>query len=499
MSINQPDSSTIFWNRQTNICSSSTLYIQINSCEMVGDSGSQLFTNSGQFVIDFELKWGFDPDDSIIRTPSLKLIDLNKQSTTIELADLNWRYSGEMEIDRQSLSYTTTGNNDSNTGSWVKAREDIAISGAIKWVKTQRSVMQDLELLFTLGLNQAPVNYQQGLFNGSIISPANPGNYPVDITLKNPPNGASIIEPNSPLLWFIVDDEEPSIKSIDYPEAGQIINEVEWASLELLMTLNENSFLDQNSMNLKWEVHPSGFGFASSSIANGSGLISLLGGMPFGDSITGSYEINLDSVIPEELRTTALELRIWVSGSDMAGNSFGSVSDEVYTPFAVWQLEQQLPEYALNQPSISYTGGLEVGKAIDLSVIIQNIGKSDGDAELRVERVESNGARTIIHSQQVKVNSGGNGVFNHRWTPDRDGSMWIEFIIIGGPTAQTDTFYVEDGESDGFLGGLAEINPVLLIVIFLLAVSLVSTDIWFEKSQTATTSTVTCKQELPSG
>ena len=66
---------------------------------MVGDSGSQLFTNSGQFVIDFELKWGFDPDDSIIRTPSLKLIDLNKQSTTIELADLNWRYSGEMEID----------------------------------------------------------------------------------------------------------------------------------------------------------------------------------------------------------------------------------------------------------------------------------------------------------------------------------------------------------------------------------------------------------------
>ena len=359
--------------------------------------------------------------------------------------------------------------------------------------------MQDLELLFTLGLNQAPVNYQQGLFNGSIISPANPGNYPVDITLKNPPNGASIIEPNSPLLWFIVDDEEPSIKSIDYPEAGQIINEVEWASLELLMTLNENSFLDQNSMNLKWEVHPSGFGFASSSIANGSGLISLLGGMPFGDSITGSYEINLDSVIPEELRTTALELRIWVSGSDMAGNSFGSVSDEVYTPFAVWQLEQQLPEYALNQPSISYTGGLEVGKAIDLSVIIQNIGKSDGDAELRVERVESNGARTIIHSQQVKVNSGGNGVFNHRWTPDRDGSMWIEFIIIGGPTAQTDTFYVEDGESDGFLGGLAEINPVLLIVIFLLAVSLVAIDIWFEKSQTATTSTVTCKQELPSG
>ena len=379
-----------------------------------------------------------------------------------------------MEINRDSLSYSTSGNNDSITGSWVKAREDVTINGALSWVKTQRSVVQDLELLFTLGLNQAPVSYRQGLFNGSIISPANPGNYPLEISLKNPPNGATIIEPNSPLLWFIVDNEEPSIKSIDYPQAGQVIEEAEWENLELLMTLSEDSFLDQNSMNLKWEVHPSGFGFASSSIANGSGQISILGGMPFGYSITGLYAINLAAVISEELRTEALELRIWVSGSDMAGNSFGSVSDEVYTPFAVWQLEQQLPEYALKQPAISYTGALEVGKSIDLSVVIQNVGKSDGDAQLRVERVESNGARTIIHSQDVKVNSGGNGVFNHRWTPDRDGSMWIEFIIIGGPTAQTDTFYVEDGDSDGFLGGLGEINPVLLIVIFLLAVSLVA-------------------------
>ena len=90
-----------------------------------------------------------------------------------------------------------------------------------------------------------------------------------------------------------------------------------------------------------------------------------------------------------------------------------------------------------------------------------------------VERVESNGARTIIHSQQVKVNSGSVGEFNHRWIPDRAGSMWIEFIIIGGPSEQTDTFYVDSGESDGFLGGLAEINPVLLIVIFLLVASLI--------------------------
>ena len=473
LSVNQPDSSSIFWNRQTGVCTSSTLYIQINECRMVGDSGSGLFTNSGNFEIDFQLKWGFDPDDSIVRTPLVRLTDLNRQSTTLELSDLDWKYSGEMAIDENSLEYFTSGNTDSVTGSWVKAREEISVSGSLTWAKTHRSVNQDLELLFTLGLNQAQVEYRDGAFNGTIISPSTPGNYPIDISLKNPPNGAAIVDPYSPLLWFIVDDEIPSIKSIDYPLPAQIIEEKEWDSFEILMTLEEDNFLDIDSLNLKWEVHPSGFGFASSSIANGTGKIGILGGMPFGESISGIFDIDLDNAVSEELRTEALELRIWINGSDMAGNSFGSISDEIYTPFAIWQLEQQLPDYSLVQPSISYSGKLSVGKSVDLSVVIKNVGKSDGDAQLRVERVESNGARTIIHTQEVKVNSGGSGVFNHRWTPDRDGSMWIEFIIVGGSVTQTDTFYVDDGSSDGFFGGISEMNPVLLIIIFLLIASLI--------------------------
>ena len=474
LSGNQPDSSSITWNRQTGVCTSSTLYIKVESCDMIGDSDSGLFTNSGKFRINFQLQWGFDPDDSVIRTPVLRLTDLNRQSTTIELADLSWRYSGEMEINRESLDYSTSGNNRSNSGSWVKAQEEILISGSLNWLKTKRVVNQELGLLVTLGLNQGILEYEAGLFNGTITSPATPGNYAMDITLRNAPNGATIVQPSSPLLWFIVDDEPPTIKSIEYPLPGQIIAEEEWQSLEVLMRFSEDNFIDLDSMILKWEVHPSGFGFSSSSIANGTGLISILGGMPYGELIAGTFNIDLDTTIPEEMRTEPLELRIWLGGNDMAGNSFGSVSDEIYTPFAVWLLEQQLPEYSLAQPRVSYGGSLEVGDSVDLSVVIQNVGKSDGNTTLRIERVESNGARTTIHNQQIKVNSGGSGQINHRWTADRDGSMWIEFIIVGGPTMQTETFYVDSGESDGLLGGIAEINPVLLIVIFILIASLIA-------------------------
>ena len=473
LSINQPDSSTIFWNRQTDICSSSTLYIEILTCSMVGDTGTGLFTNSGQFSVTFQLKWGFDPDDSVIRTPNLVLNDLKGQSTVIQLTELNWRYSGEMSVDQSSIEYSIIGNNDSSSGAWVMAREEIDISGKLEWIKTGRTVNQDLQLMYNLGLNIANVEYSSSMFNGTIISPASSGNYALDISLLNAPNGASITAPSSPLLWFIVDDEAPSIVNIESPSLAEDIKENQWRDLKLKFTMSENLFLDQESVSLSWEVHRSGFGFASSSIANGTDLIQILGGQPFGNMINTEISIDLDSVIPVETRTESLELRVWISGSDMAGNTFGSVSNEIFSPFATWQLEQQLPEYVLTQPSIGTNNDVNVGTPLDLSVVIQNIGQSDGFAQLRVERVESNGARTIIHTQEVKVQSGGSGFFNHRWTPDRDGSMWIEFIIVGGPTSQTETFYASDGESDGFFGGIAEINPVLLIVISLLIASLI--------------------------
>ena len=234
---------------------------------MVGDTGTGLFTNSGKFSVTFQLKWGFDPDDSVIRTPNLILSDLKGQSTVIQLTELNWRYSGEMSVDQSSIEYSIIGNNDSSSGAWVMAREEIDISGKLQWIKTGRTVNQDLQLMYNLGLNIANVEYSSSMFNGTIISPASTGNYALDISLLNAPNGASITAPSSPLLWFIVDDEAPSIVNIESPPLAEEIKENQWSDLNLKFILSENLFLDQESVSLSWEVHRSGFGFASSSIA----------------------------------------------------------------------------------------------------------------------------------------------------------------------------------------------------------------------------------------
>ena len=63
--------------------------------------------------------------------------------------------------------------------------------------------------------------------------------------------------------------------------------------------------------------------------------------------------------------------------------------------------------------------------------------------------------------------------------------MWIEYQIINGPLAQSETVYVDEQRSAGIFSGISSVNPVLLVVIFLLTTSLVGLLIFGLKSPQA--------------
>tara|TARA_S200000501_G_scaffold64251_2_gene55197 strand:- start:7173 stop:12146 length:4974 start_codon:yes stop_codon:yes gene_type:complete len=473
LSFNQPDDSTISWSRSGNSCESSTLYISIQSCRIESGTDQNIFSSNGKFIVEFILEWGFDPDDSIYRKTSIYLEDLNGQSSQLALNELDWRFSGEMAIDKETLIFTVGDDTLSGDASWVQPRENINVIGEISWAKTQRRVNQPLDLLFEIGGNQAQVDFVNGTFNGTIISPIIPNSYFFEISLRNSPNGASIRQPVNPLMWFVVDDVSPEMVRIITPEINQLIFESTWSEMDIELIISEDEYLNSDSLVLNWEVHPSGFGMLTNSLVNGSSQLQLLGGQPFGQSIPMFVSLDLQSVIDDEAKKQALELRVWITGTDMAGQPISPEFNAKDAPFGIWQLEQQIPEFQFLNPDISPSKELAVGDNVELAVAIQNIGEASGFAQLVVERVESNGARTRIHAQEIELQSGGTGVFTHSWSPDREGSMWIEFVIINGPTSQTDTFYVEDSSSDGFLGGFSEINPILLVIIFVFTVALI--------------------------
>ena len=338
LSFNQPDDSTILWNRAGNSCESSTLYISIQSCRIESGTDENIFSSNGKFIVDFILEWGFDPDDSVYRKTSIYLEDLNGQSSQLVLNELDWRFSGEMAIDKDSLSFIVSDEVLSGDASWIQPRENVNVLGEILWAKTQRSVTQSLDLLFEIGGNQAQVDFVNGTFNGTIISPIIPNSYFFEISLRNSPNGASIRQPVNPLMWFVVDNSPPEMVRITTPVINELIYESDWSNLDIELVISEDEFLNSDSLMLNWEVHPSGFGMLTNSIVNGSSNLQLLGGQPFGQSIPMFVSLDLQSVIDDEARKQALELRVWITGMDMAGQPISPEFNAFCKGCSIWNM-----------------------------------------------------------------------------------------------------------------------------------------------------------------
>ena len=62
--------------------------------------------------------------------------------------------------------------------------------------------------------------------------------------------------------------------------------------------------------------------------------------------------LDLQSVIDDEARKQALELRVWITGMDMAGQPISPEFNAKDAPFGIWQLEQQIPELEFLNPDI---------------------------------------------------------------------------------------------------------------------------------------------------
>jgi hypothetical protein len=184
--------------------------------------------------------------------------------------------------------------------------------------------------------------------------------------------------------------------------------------------------------------------------------------------------LDLEQQLTTSMRSEALELRIYVTGSDIAGHPIAAVFNDIDAPLSVWVLEQRVAEYSFLEPSMKPSKDIAEGDVVSLGVVVENNGRADGVAQMFVERVESNGARTRIDAREIQVPAGEQFVYSKEWMPDRSGTMWIEYHIINGPMSQTNTVFVDEPRTEGVLGSVAAVNPVLLVIIFLLSVSLVA-------------------------
>ena len=464
---------TILWNATTDICSTNEMFLEVESCTLTPIDPSAVFSTEGQFTVNFSLEWGFNPDVSLIRTPSLLLHDRSGQSNIATLFDLDWQFSGELDIPRSSMTYTTEGLAMEGLGTWIQPRSEVGVTGEMVWHRSHKPVMQSLDLLLELGGIEATIESVNGSFNDSIISPLAPGTYGLSIDLASPPNGAIDRSDDAAYAYFIVDQDEPSIVGVASPLVNQVIGESLWEELKFSIMIDEEDRLNEADLKLNWAIRQAGVSISTPVVVNGSIDLVVVGGKPYGTMIPTEGVLNLDEIITASMRSESLELHIYITGSDIAGHQMSTIFNDLDAPLAVWTLEQRVAEYAFENPSMKPSKDIAEGDVLRLSVTIENNGLADGKAQMFVERVESNGARTRIDAREIEIPAGGQFDYSKEWMPDRSGTMWIEYHIINGDSSKTNTVFVDEPRTEGFLGSVAAVNPILLVIIFLLTVSLV--------------------------
>lgn len=473
LSGNTGDRVEIIWYGSNNTCYSAEIYIHLESCQMKPLDEGEVFSPQGSFVVNFSLEWGFNPDISQLRRPHLMLRDYQGQSNIFELSSLDWKFSGELIITRDELSFVTDGETVDGLADWITPRSEIEISGGVEWYRSGRDVIQQLDLIFSMAESDIEVNYVNGQFSGTLLSPLETGTYALTGTLSDPPNGAIDRGPQTAFAWFIIDEISPQIIAVNSPSHNSIINEKEWNDLTFEVLISEDEQLDAQTLKVNWAIYPAGLGLNVESVNNGTLPLNILGGKLSGEAIPCKAQLDLAGELSQDLRTQNLELRIWITGQDKAGHEISKTFNDIDAPLSVWLIEQRIASFALSTPQMEPGKGLKVDDEVNLAILISNDGKADGSAQLVVELVESNGARTRLDARVIELDAGANFAYSQQWTPDRMGTMWIEYHIINGPSEQSSSVYVDEANSQGILGGVGEISPVLLTIIILLSIALI--------------------------
>ena len=473
LAANTLNPAVIQWNQSTDVCTSLDPYVEIESCELVPAEADDLFSRNGEYVVNFSIEWGYDPDTSVERIPEISLIDQSGQSNRFMLEPLNWRFSGELSIDEDSIRISLPGEDDDSLGYWIQPRTTFEVHGDVVWYRTGTLPSQTLEVELTLGENNLEAQVVNGSFSGSLLAPLVDGTYGMYGDLRDAPNGAVYRGEGSAFVWFIVDNEAPRVAAVDRPGFNTMLSEEEWEGLQFELRLDENARLDPDSLQLHWSLNEAGLGLNSYVFDNGSVPLEILGERTNGESIPVRCSLDLDTLMLPAFRTKAVELRIWVSGSDEAGLTIDAVFNDIDAPLRVWNLEQRVPVYAISDIELKPSSDLHQGDLVDVSALITNSGLADGQANLVLEQVESSGARTRLDARVVDVQAGGQVIYQYLWKPGRDGSQWLELSIVNGPNSQSKTVLVEEPRADGVLGTISSVNPALLTVVGLLVAGLV--------------------------
>ena len=420
-------------------CMSSNPSILIQGCSILGETNhfDPMFTL--EVVLSFA--WDFNPDSSIERDIRVTVLDDSGQSHRVEL-ESNWRYSSEMEVDEESVSF-------SNSSPFVAPGQISNLSADVVWTKGGQPVQTMIEISALIdGVRQYGFS-ENGIANLQLVAPNETGIYSISVDLDNLPSGAiDRTDSDQIVAWIVVDSNEPRVMELISPSPEVSIQERDWENLTFEFMINETEGLDLDSLRMQWLIVPQGMSLPELALLGGNVSMELIAGTGSGDSIPISANLDVDSIIPELSRKNSWDLWVWVEGNDLAGQQVQSLFNNRNAPFAVLQLANREAEIDITKDDIVIQEDFPtVGQEISVNITVHNYGQVDGITSVRVEVVEDGDERRLIEIVNIEVPALSSASFEAKWIPESDGAAWIEITTPNGIFERTNPVQVEPEDS----------------------------------------------------
>lgn len=464
LSSNTNENLVIEWNSQSG-CNSMVESLIVVECSILGETHhfDPFFTL--EVVVSYA--WNFNPDSSLERNVQITASDDSGQSSRVNL-DSVWRYSSEIEIDLESVSFV-------NSTEFVSPAEVSELTFDVVWTKSREVVHTTIDVSAYVD-----EQYQFGLSDGGIgkieiTAPNQTGIYPITLDLDNLPIGViDRTDSNEIVSWIIVDSNRPKALQLVSPDPAERVQERDWQDLEFEVIINETEGLNLDSLRMHWLILPAGMLIPELALIEGNTTMQLIAGTGSGPSIPLSAIIDVESLIPEVSRQNAWDMWIWVEGEDLAGQEFDSLFNNRASPLAILQLANRDAELRIESSEILLQAEYPVIESpIMVNVTVHNDGQVDGLTSVRVEVVEDGEDRRLIEIISLEVPANSSVSIEVKWIPEQQGAAWVEISTPNGIFERTnpiqigsdDTSYVIeslDGASSGMLTGFAVITFLMI-------------------------------------
>jgi hypothetical protein len=461
----------ITWNSSTSICMTSEVMMTIIDCGP--RAGLDDFDSEVIIDITMEFDWGFSGDPSVVRSMAISAWDDAGQSSRVTPTHMDWRFSSEVEVDQSSITLA-------NASSWVLPLQDNSVHGNLIWHRDKIAVLEDISIeieiddipfLGTSAAGEIEVKFQ---------TPSDSGVYPLTIRASDLPTGGLDRTDDSVVVaWVIVDSAPPVVNGLISPRSDEIIPEWMWDNLSVEVSIDEVEGLDMDTMVMKWVVLPAGLSFHSLAIATGNSSLELLAGHAQGSAIPMHAIINLEETIPLDLRSNALDLRLWVEGKDLAGQNIDLAFNNGGTPLAVLRLANREFEIRFSKEDITFsTDEPLIDSPLQIDITIHNDGLANGTIRVRVESVKPGGLngdynRVLIEVFELKVDAGGSENISIQWIPKLSGTVWFEFSLPNGHSVYTDSMEAKEGDTSLVISSFDTADNVALSAVAIITIILI--------------------------